>query len=395
MKEMGVVKERAFDDHASSPPLKVAILVPNLSGGGAEFVAAQWAGYLAEQGHQATLLTTHGGGELPAGAGLVRLEARSFWSRARALRRHLASADYDVLVALMPHWNVLALLATRGLSREQRPAVVVSGRNMESALRRHLGLAYHTELALARLLYPFADAYIAVSHPVAAEAVSRHRIEMSRMWVVPNPSTAKINAAASATERSHDAIQGPPTVTLTVPARLVSQKRPVLAVETAARLAELGVLPTVEFFGTGPEQSAVDQAADRLGVAVRFRGWAPRWFEEAAPDAVVLLPSATEGCPNVLIEAAAVGIASVASSRALGSADAVIPHVTGVLCMGDDPADFAQAVRKAMRLTPVSAPAWLSRFTPQESGEALLHVLRTVTEAASGRPALAPRRAAR
>lgn len=367
--------------------MKVAILVPSLLGGGAEFVASEWAGYLAQQGHQVTVLTTHDDGEGPSGTRLVAVAARSFWSRVRAVRNHLATSDHDVLVALMPHWNVLALLATRGLPRERRPAVVISGRNMESALIRSQGVSYRFELQLARLLYPLADAYIAVSHPVAAEAVSRYRIDISRVWVVPNPSAARVGVARSRCVRSHQTSAGPPTVTLTVPARMVSQKRPLVAVETAALLSEAGVPATVEFFGSGPLEPDVALAADRLGVQVSFRGWVSRWFDEAATDAVVLLPSAAEGCPNVLIEAAAVGIASVASSRALGAADAVVPHVTGVLCMGDGPADYAEAVRRAMRLTPVAAPEWLSRFTAQRSGEELLHVLRTVAEPAVDRSA--------
>ena len=41
---------------------------------------------------------------------------------------------------------------------------------------------------------------------------------------------------------------------------------------------------------------------------------------------------------------------------------------------------YAAAVRRAMGLTPVSAPAWLERFSPEESGAKLLQVLRAVTD---------------
>ena len=40
--------------------IKVAIVIPELTGGGAEFVALQWANYLHTAGHDVTVITTHG-----------------------------------------------------------------------------------------------------------------------------------------------------------------------------------------------------------------------------------------------------------------------------------------------------------------------------------------------
>ncbi len=113
--------------------------------------------------------------------------------------------------------------------------------------------------------------------------------------------------------------------------------------------------------------------------AVRFRGWVTAWFDEAAADAVVLLPSVAEGFANVLVEAAAAGIPSVTSSRALGVADAIVPEVTGIFAMDSRPESFAAAVDRARQLTPVDAGAWFSRFAPEHSGTKLLEVISAVT----------------
>jgi glycosyltransferase involved in cell wall biosynthesis len=359
--------------------VRLAILIPRLSGGGAEFVAGQWASYLRAQAHSVTIVTTHGG----ADPTVVALGSTRFVSRVGELRRHLQQAGYDVVLAMMPHWNVLALLAAAGRPKGS-PAVVISGRNVESALRSSQGLSYRLELLLAQVLYRRADAYVAISHPVAAEAAAAYSIDPERIWVVPNPATGKVSVRPPG-------VRGPATtssVTLTVPARLVPQKRPELALETAAVLRNHhGVQAAVAYFGRGPEEAALRAAALRLGVPTVFHGWVPDWFDRAAPDAVVLLPSAAEGFGNVLVEAAAVGIASVASSRALGVADAIVPNVTGVLTMGTTAEELAVGVTQAMALNPVSAPQWLQRFSPEESGEKLLHVLVAVTGA---RPSPAP-----
>jgi len=360
--------------------LRVGILLPSLSGGGAEFVAVQWAEHLARTGHQPTLLTTHDPDAAHPDVPVVALTATSFPARVRALRSHVAGARYDVLMGLMPHWNLLVLLATRGLA--DAPATVISGRNVEAPLRKVQGLSYKLELGLAHTLYRRADAYVAISHPVAAEAGGTYGLDPDRVWVVPNPATGKDPARAAAGRASAGSLlTNHASVTLTVPARLVPQKRPVLAVETAALLRDRdGLDAKVDFFGKGPLEGEVRSAAARLGVPVTFRGWVTSWFDEAEPDAVVLLTSSAEGFANVLVEAAAAGIPSVASSRALGSADAIVPHVTGEFAIGAEPADYADAVLLARGLAPVSEPAWLERFSPAESGAALVHVLQNITQ---------------
>ena len=109
-----------------------------------------------------------------------------------------------------------------------------------------------------------------------------------------------------------------------------------------------------------------------------FRGWVTSWFDESAADSVVLLPSVTEGFANVLVEAAAAGIPSVASSRALGVADAMVPNLTGILALDTAPDSLAEAVTRAVDLTPAAAGAWFDRFSPAESGARLLQVIRSV-----------------
>jgi glycosyltransferase involved in cell wall biosynthesis len=358
--------------------IKAAIVIPALSGGGAEFVALQWADYLHSAGHDITVITTHDPQGTLDDLPVVALTATSFLARGLELRAHVAEYRYDVLLGMMPHWNLLVLFAALGRSAG-RPAVLISGRNVEAPMRPIQPWTYRAELLLCHLLYRRADGYVAISHPVAAEAAAEYRLDPERIWVVPNPATSKLVNRQPHPLRDCSAGLAD-TVTLTVPARLVRQKRPELAVETAAVLRSRHRLAaSVEFFGQGPDEALVREAATRLGVPVSFRGWVTTWFDEAAPDAVVLLPSVAEGFANVLVEAAAAGIPSVASSRALGVADAVVPNVTGVLTMGSEPTEFAAAVLQARRLAPVSAPEWLLRFSPEESGLKLVQVLQSVT----------------
>ncbi|MCJ8504807.1 glycosyltransferase [Kocuria flava] len=352
----------------------VALLVPKLSGGGAEFVAAEWAKRLEKSCAAVTVISTHAGDS--SDAGLIReikLQADNFSERIFELRKTLRRDRPDVLVALMPHWNVLALLASRGL----RTKVLISGRNTESVLSGAVGGSFKKEMALAKSLYRRADGYIAISHPVAAEAIAKYGLNPDRVWVVPNPATAKIDEFQATAARAKRAAgeQLADSLTIAVPARLVRQKQPLLAIDTAVELRKLGVDAAVDYFGDGPMRSEVTEYAEHHDVNAHFWGWVNNWFEGCATNAVVLLPSVAEGFGNVLLEAAAFGVPAVVCSRTLGAADAVVPGITGELTLDHSPSSFAAAVLRARKLRPGDIEGWLRRFSPSTSGENLEQAL--------------------
>jgi glycosyltransferase involved in cell wall biosynthesis/tetratricopeptide (TPR) repeat protein len=111
--------------------------------------------------------------------------------------------------------------------------------------------------------------------------------------------------------------------------RIAQVKRPILWAETAARV--LQHLPTVHFViaGDGPLRDAMAQRIETLGIAdrVHFLGHVDvnPWYH--AMD-VLLLTSETEGLPNVVIEAHAVGV-PVVSTRVGGILEIISEGRTG------------------------------------------------------------------
>jgi glycosyltransferase involved in cell wall biosynthesis len=139
----------------------------------------------------------------------------------------------------------------------------------------------------------------------------------------------------------------------------------------------------VSAFGDGPLLPAVTERAASRGVELRAHGWVEDWFDHCGADAVFVLPSSREGFGNVLVEAAAVGVPSVAVSAALGVADAVVPGLTGELARSSAPADFADAVERARGLDLSGIDGWLQRFSVQGSGRDLEHAIRRFVERGS------------
>jgi glycosyltransferase involved in cell wall biosynthesis len=82
--------------------------------------------------------------------------------------------------------------------------------------------------------------------------------------------------------------------------------------------------------GDGPERDSIARAAAALGDRVILAGYRTDGPELLAVSDVVLLPSSHEALPTTLIEAAAAGLPSVATSTG-GIGEIVVDEVTGLL----------------------------------------------------------------
>jgi glycosyltransferase involved in cell wall biosynthesis len=385
---------------------RILFVIPSLHGGGAEFVARTWMGWLAAQGYEVSVVLTAGEVRpeyLPEGVEAFSLAGqRGQLRKADALRRRLIDAQPDVALSLQAHPNLLLLISARLLPARQRPRVLVSERNLVSLGLPGSGLPHRAKIWFARRLYRWADHVIAISHPVAAEMVAAFGVRGDRITVIPNPATAKVRgtplgrgtATASAQIGGEpggtDAVAVLPSrrpgssngIQIVLACRLVAQKRPLLAIAAAAELARRGIAVEVVSFGGGPLLDDVQAAARQENVVFHHRGWVENWFDHFGDNAVALLTSSREGFGNVLVEAAAAGYPAVAVSGALGVADAIVPGITGELALSAEPVDLADAILRAADVTLENIEPWLARFSVEASGADLARVLVRVVERA-------------
>jgi teichuronic acid biosynthesis glycosyltransferase TuaC len=122
---------------------------------------------------------------------------------------------------------------------------------------------------------------------------------------------------------------------------LVAAKGHAIAIEAVARLEDTALVVV----GTGPERAALEQLARKLGVdsRVTFLGFVPHERMPAvynAADALVLA-SANEGMPNVVLESIACGT-PVAATNVGGIGEIVRSPAAGVL-MAERSADGLRA----------------------------------------------------
>ena len=127
--------------------------------------------------------------------------------------------------------------------------------------------------------------------------------------------------------------------------RFYPEKRPLLWVETAARIARHDRNCHFIIFGDGPLLGAARAEAKRLGFGDRLH--CPGNMDDVALGLsildVFLLTSQFEGTPNVILEASLLGVPVVAT-EAGGIREAIAENVTGHVCAQAEPEDLARHV---------------------------------------------------
>lgn len=327
---------------------RIAFLLPNMSGGGAERVALTLMTTFIDRGHEVDLVLMSTRGELMAH---LPSEVRVFDLKARRVRNmlwpligYLRARRPDALQARMWPVTVIAI-AARMLSRSST-RVVVSDHSYLSEAYRH-SLVKSTSLRLSvRAFYPFADARIAVSNGVAGDLASMAGMDRSRWRVIFNPVPSVI-AAAGATDDEPMWPENRARI-LTV-GSLKAPKNQALLVQALAKLppereAHLMIV------GEGPLRSELERLAGQLGVSghVSFPGFKadPTPYYRSAD--LFVLSSDHEGFGNVLIEALQAGLPVVSTNCPSGPAEILGGGQFGKLVPCNDADALAEAIEAAL-----------------------------------------------
>ena len=204
--------------------------------------------------------------------------------------------------------------------------------------------------SLDRLFLPFADRIVCVSEAQAAKIRGDWRFG-SRVVVVRNaslfddpiPLLENRSIAKQALGYSGNArIVG-------AAGRLSVEKGHSYLIEAAALLCREFPALKVVILGEGRERNALESKITKLGLndSVELRGFQTEMHQWLAALDVLILPSLTEGLPNILLEGLAVGTPVVAT-RVGGVPELVKDQETGLLVAPADSIAIAAAVRSIL-----------------------------------------------
>jgi glycosyltransferase involved in cell wall biosynthesis len=336
--------------------IRVVLLTTSLARGGAEIQVAQLARELHARGWDVSVVSLLKPGALEPelradGVAVCSLDAEGSplaFARLAALLHRLKP---QIVHAHMFHANVAARLARLVCPV---PVVISTIHSLAESSRRSKRIRGRDWLY--RITESLADRVVCVSEAVAERHTSAGAISRARMRVIPNGvDTARFRPNAAGREEARAALGLGREFAWLAAGRLMWKKNYPLMLEAAARLPGCTLL----IAGGGPDQTELEGLARRLGVRTRFLG--PRDDMPGLMNACdgLVMSSAVEGLPMVLLEAAASGLPQVATGVG-GVAEAVIHEQTGYVAAPGDPEALAAAMARLIAM-PGPERAALSR----------------------------------
>jgi len=242
-----------------------------------------------------------------------------------ALRRAIRELSPDVVLSFLPHVNVAAVIAARGLEL----SVVVSERTYPPAMP--LGAALER---LRRWVYPSASAVV-VQTAQAQEWLARC-CPKARGHVIANPVMYPLPAGEPVVPPAAVASNGRRLV-LAV-GRLSEEKQFDCLMEAFGALAAGCPEWDMVILGEGPERERLEAQRDHLGLSgrVHLPGRAGNPGDWYARVDLYVMSSRFEGFPNTLVEAMAYGLPAVSFDCETGPADIIRDGVDGYLVSLDE-----------------------------------------------------------
>ena len=319
----------------------VALFLPALEGGGAENVMVQLANAFHARGLRVEVLLARAFGprlaELDPAVPLRELGGRGVLAALPALVAYLRRRRPAALLSTLDHANLVAAWS-RALARAPTRLVVRQASDPDRAERPSLA-----GFAIRRLLgasYRRADHVVVMSEYVRGNMIARRRLAPERVSVVANP-VPHARVARLAAEPLDDPWLAAGSGPLVVAAgRLHPVKDYPTLLRAVARAAERAPV-RLAVLGDGPERAELEALATALGITERvlFAGFRPNPYPWLARADVVALSSRSEGMPNVLLEAMALGTPVVATDCP-GSPRELLDHgrLGKLVPVGDDAA---------------------------------------------------------
>ena len=336
---------------ASASPA-VALFLPSLDGGGAERVFVELANEFARIGHQTDLVLASARGpylgEVSPSVRIVDLRAPRVLAALPRLVRYLRVQRPKALLSALDHANVIAVLASRLAGGRTR--CVISMRAVPSLVYPRDGSGGSRFLfRCMKAAYPRAGAIIANSKAVALDLSKVLAVPINSVAVIHNPlDLGRLDALSRGPAPHPWLADGGPPLVLSVgalaPLKDFATLVHAFAIARSSRDCRLAIL------GDGPERARLAAIAAQSGVAdqLAMPGFVPNPFPWMRSARVFVSSSITEGCPNALMQALALGPQIVSTDCIGGSAEILEEGRWGRLVPVGSPGAMAEAILEGL-----------------------------------------------
>ena len=318
----------------------IGFLIGSLSKGGAERVIVNLAEYFTSIGYKSYIITKHiAENEYTISKDITRLNGDiegdeissnrviNFFRRVRKLRRIWIDIKADIVLSLIGKNNHMNILSTRGL--KTKVAVSVAGEPRMEYPGKYM--------LLANLLFPKADGIMLQTEESAKSFARKVRKKaiilkspLNEEFVIDNPSLDRKKEIVSV-------------------GRLDDNKNQIMLIKAFLQIAENHKDWNCILYGDGESRSKIYNYIEEqsIGNRVILKGAVDNVSQHISSASIFVLTSKSEGYPNALVEAMALGIAVISTDCPSGGpAELISNEVNGILVGVDDEQGLRDAIVK-------------------------------------------------
>ena len=314
--------------------MKIMLMITGMKSGGAERVMATLCNELSRR-HQVKLVILKDRETDYTLSENVIVEAGGIQNQnviqsIAFARKKMEEWNPDIALSFMTKTNIVALCA-KLLAKKKIRLVIAERANPYCP-----SIIYKI---IRRFVYPFADG--CVFQTKQAQAYYKN-ILRCRSVVLKNPLNPGFNV------KPFEGMRSKRIVTM---GRLSEEKNQKLLIEAFAKIADRFPEYRVEIYGDGPLKDQLDAyiKEKHLENSVFLMGRKLNIQEHIADAGVFVLPSNSEGMPNALLEAMALGIPSIATDCPIGGSAVIVKHdENGILIPMNDVDKLAAAMTRMM-----------------------------------------------
>ncbi len=322
------------------------MLLPRLAGGGAERVIMDIGKALSDRNYNVDLVLYEKDGpyldelngtlnviDLGSGPGIINRICHI-----NKLRRYLYDKKPAVLLSTLSRTNQDAAIVSYLSSAPVQVVLRVSNMLTKD------GKCLKGRLRLKQSLYSLSDSIVAVSEGVKKNIIDELHVKEEKVKVIYNPLRRNV------TKRARESVDHPWLTTCSMPVFLAvgslsPQKDFRTLIHAFARVRKRMAARLI-ILGTGPQRNKLFNIVSQLGLKndVDIHGFEVNPFPYMKHADVLVLSSAWEGLPNVLIEAMALGTPVVSTKCPSGPEEILQNGKYGPLVPVGDDTELAEAM---------------------------------------------------
>ena len=364
--------------------MHLALIIPDVRGGGAQKMMINLANEFVAKGHQLDLVLINKTGSyidlIDSRVNIINLKkSRTLFSILK-LAGYLRTKNPDIILSALFHVNLAVILA-KGFSFKSNTKVILSERNHLSLRLSEMGIVNRLLLKSGvRFLYPFADRIIAISDGVKNDLrkIIKNKAHIQTIY---NPVVTK-RFELQAIQEVESIFPEGCGLKLITSGRLVVQKDyPTLLRALSFYRKNYGMAHLV-ILGEGTLLQELESFTEQLKINenVSFLGFVDNPLAYMKQADIFVISSAWEGFCNVIVEALYVGRKVVSTDCESGPAEILCNGQFGELAKVKDPVDIAKKIHHVVQkyYDPKKQKSRALEFTSEKKSQEFLKVFEEV-----------------